>query len=60
MRVIIDLDEAYAGVLSVTAVASSQFQTRVSATAIDLTKHNHLVLDADGVWTRDEMDGDSG
>ena len=58
-RVIIDLDESYAGVLSITAVASSEFQTRVSATAADVTKHNHLVLGADGQWTRDKMDGDS-
>lgn len=57
-RVIIDLDEAYAGVLSITAVSSSEFQTRVSATAADVTKHNHLVLGADGRWAIDKMDGD--
>ena len=50
MKVILEIDDAYANVLSVTAVGCGVFETKVSATAADLSKHRLLRLGADGKW----------
>lgn len=53
MRVILEIDKAYAGVLTLTAVGTSYLQTLVSTTAVDLSKANHLTINADGKCTHD-------
>ena len=55
MKVILEIDEAYAGVLTVTAVGTSGWQTRVSTQSVDLSQHNHLTLGADGRWTNERI-----
>lgn len=55
MIVVIELDEKYAGVLTLTAIGSSPGQTNVSTTSADLTKHNLLRLGSDGNWTEGKI-----
>lgn len=50
MKVILEIDDKYAGVLSITAVGSEYWQTWVSTTAVDLTKNNLAMLGSDGKW----------
>lgn len=50
MKVILEIDDNYANVLTVTAVGCGAFQTVVATHAVDLSKHNHLKLGADGHW----------
>lgn len=59
MKVILEIDEAYAGVLSITAVGTSYLETRVATHAVDLSKNSHLVLGADGKW-KDEGRAEDG
>lgn len=61
MKAILEIDEKYAGVLSVTAIGTSYLQTYVTTTAVDLSNHNHLTIGADGKWIHswEEEDGDS-
>ena len=58
MKVILEIDDRYAGVLSITAVGSVGMQTWVSATAADLSKSNLLMLGNDGKWTNAKVDED--
>lgn len=60
MKVILEIDEAYSGVLTITAVGGSVVQTRVSVTAVDLGKTNHLKLMNDGSWIdwQEDFEGD--
>lgn len=50
MKVILEIDDKYAGALSITAVGSECLQTRVSTTAVDLAKNNLVMLGNDGKW----------
>lgn len=51
MTVILEIDEKYANVLTVTAVGCTAFQTVVATHAVDLSKCNHLILDKNGKFT---------
>jgi hypothetical protein len=53
MKVVIEIDELFVGVLSVTAVATSGTQTRVALNGINLKEHNHATLGSDGKWTNE-------
>lgn len=48
MKVILEIDEKYANVLSVTVVGRTAFKTVVATHAVDLSKCNHLILGKDG------------
>ena len=50
MRLIVEIDERYGGVLTLSAVGSRAWQTYVSTTAVDLSKHNHISVGEDGKW----------
>ena len=50
-KVILEIDDLYTGILSITAVASNALETRVSTTAVNLLESNHFKLGADGKWT---------
>lgn len=50
-KVILEIDEKYAGALSITAIGSTGLTTHMSTQGVDLSKHNHLVLCSDGRWT---------
>ena len=54
MKVILEIDDKYASVLSVTVVGTSPSTTYVSTHVVALENHNHMVLDENGHWT-DEM-----
>ena len=56
MKVILEIDDKYANVLTVTAVGTSVCQTLVSMNAVDLSKHNYLVLYGDGKWTNGRVE----
>jgi hypothetical protein len=49
--VILEIDDLYTGILSVTAVASNALETRVSTTVVNLLESNHFKLGLDGKWT---------
>lgn len=51
MKVILEIDDKYANVLSLTAVGCSPLTAFVSTQVVDLSEHNHLVLGNDGKWT---------
>ena len=50
MKVILEIDDKYANVLSITAVGTSPFTTYVTTHAVALENHNHVVLNEDGMW----------
>jgi hypothetical protein len=50
-KVILEIDDLYTGVLSITAIASNALEMRVSTTAVNLLEYNHFKLGADGKWT---------
>lgn len=58
MKVILEIDDKYAGVLSVTAVGCAVFQTVVATHAFDLSKCNHFILGKDGKFVGCEVDED--
>ena len=59
-RVIVEIDSNYDGVLALTAIGSSVWQTYVAATAVDLSKCCHVSVGADGKWIQHPMkDGDN-
>lgn len=58
MKVILEIDEKYAGVLSITAIGTENFRTWVSAYAVALAKNNLLILGNDGKWTHAEVEED--
>lgn len=47
-RVIIDIDDNYASVLSVTATGEKHGRINVTVCAIDLNKCDHMVIDCNG------------
>lgn len=47
-RIIFDVDDAYASVISVTFVGSMFGGVRVSTRAADLTKHDYFSVDKNG------------
>ena len=49
-KVILEIDDKYSGVLTLSAIGSRAWQTWVSTTAVDLSKHNHISVDANGKW----------
>lgn len=49
-KVVIEIDEKYGNVLTATAVGTSAFTTWVTNGAIDLSKTNHVMINADGEW----------
>ena len=58
MKVILEIDDKYAGVLSITAVGSEYLQTWVSTTAVDLAKNNLVTLGNDGKWMYGKVEAD--
>lgn len=52
MKVTIEIDDSYAGALSVTAIKSDVFETRISATVISLSDCNNVALKKDGTWLK--------
>ena len=52
MKVILEIDDKYAGALSVTAIKSDVFETRISETLIPLSNCNSCALKEDGTWER--------
>ena len=58
MKVVLEIDDKYANVLSMTAVGVQPFRTIVSSQAVDLSKHNYLKLGADGKWTNERVEED--
>ena len=53
VNVTIEIDDKYAGALSITAIGSSAFQTFVTATAVDLNQYNRVSIGNDGKFTMD-------
>lgn len=51
MTVILEIDDKYANVLSLTAVWCNNLTTCVSTEAVNLAEHNLLILGNDGKWT---------
>ena len=49
-RLIIEIDEKYGDVLSITAVGVHALETCVSTKAIDLSKCNFVSIGEDGQW----------
>lgn len=60
MKVILEIDEKFAGGLSITVTRSELYTTYMSVQAVDLTKYNYIKLDAEGHWTQERVaeDGD--
>ena len=52
MKVTIEIDDDYAGALSITAIKSDMIKTRISATVISLSSCNNLELKKDGTWVK--------
>ena len=52
-KLIIEIDEKYGSILSITAVGRNYFKTFVSTKAIDLSKCNFLSIGEDGEWTEE-------
>lgn len=52
-KLIIEIDEKYGSVLSITAVGSSYLETCVATKVIDLSKCNFLSIGEDGKWTEE-------
>ena len=50
-KIIIEIDEKYGDILSITAVGINYLETCVSTKAIDLSKCNFLSIGEDGKWT---------
>lgn len=50
MRVILDIDERFSGVISVTAIKSHVLETCVTSTCVDLKDGQYLSLDNNGHW----------
>jgi hypothetical protein len=53
VNVTIEIDDKYAGVLSLTAIGSTVWQTMVTATAVDLSQYNRVSIDENGKITMD-------
>jgi hypothetical protein len=49
MRVILDIHEKYADVLTVSAVGVSPGTTNFSTAAVDLSEHTYIRLDENGI-----------
>lgn len=47
-RVVIDIDDAYATVLTVTAIGWTRHEVNVSTAAMDLEKSDYAVIDSAG------------
>lgn len=58
MKVILEIDDKYAGVLSITAVGTEHLQTWATATAMDITKNNLAMLGNDGKWMFGKVEED--
>lgn len=56
MKVILEIDDKYATVLSITAVGVNGNSTDVSTWAVDITKHNHITLDENAHWTNGRVE----
>lgn len=48
MRVVLDINNKWAGVLSLTAVTSMGFSTGVTVTCVDLSKGKYIRIDENG------------
>lgn len=55
MKVVIELDENYSNILTITAVGCSPLTTRVSTESVNLAEHNYLKLGSDGKWINGRM-----
>ena len=53
VKVTIEIDDKYAGVLSLTAIGSTVWQIMVTATAVDLSQYNRVSIDENGKITMD-------
>ena len=51
MKVILEIDDKYASVLTISVVGTSPFTTYVSTQAVALQEHNYVAVDKDGKWT---------
>lgn len=49
-KIILEINDNYSKILTLTAVGSDVFQTRVSTRSVDLSKCTHLLLREDGDW----------
>lgn len=47
-RIVIDIDDAYATILTVTAIGWTRHEVNVSTTAMDLEKADYAVIDSAG------------
>ena len=52
MRVILDIDERFSSVLSITAIRSHVLETCISTTCVDLKDGQYLSLDNNGHWVQ--------
>lgn len=50
MRVVLDINEKYGNVLTLTAIGAEFPTVKVSTHAMDLTKVDYVVLDEHGNW----------
>lgn len=59
-KVVVEIDPNYAGVLTLTAIGTSVWETRVATTGIELSKCCHVSIGEDGKWVHHPMkDGDN-
>ena len=54
MRVILDIDERFSAVLSITAILSHGLETSVAVTCVNLKDGQYLSLDNNGHWVQRE------
>ena len=58
MKVTIEINNAYAGALSLTAIKSDVLETRISATVFSLSDCDSVELKNDGTWVKSKGEED--
>ena len=58
MKVILEIDDKYASVLSITAIGVNDGGTFVRTGAVDITKYNHITVDENAHWTNGRIDNE--
>ena len=58
MKVILEIDDKYASILSITAVGANYGSTDVSGWVVDITKYNHITVDENAHWTNGRIDNE--
>lgn len=56
MKVILEIDDKYASVLSMTLVGLNNGSTDVFTGAVDITKYNHITIDENANWNTGRID----